>query len=72
MFCKNCGNEIKENSRFCDSCRTPVISPETEVINKVTEKNEPVISQTTQPDKKIPTETLSESVDIQEKPLRKG
>ena len=72
MFCKNCGNEIKENSRFCDSCGTPVISPETEVINKFTEKNTPAPTYIAETDKKISAETVSESADIKEAPLRTG
>lgn len=28
MYCGNCGNELKENSRFCDECGCPVIVDE--------------------------------------------
>ena len=28
MYCKNCGNEIAEGSRFCSQCGSPV--PETQ------------------------------------------
>lgn len=24
MFCKNCGNEVAENTRFCNACGTPI------------------------------------------------
>lgn len=34
MFCKNCGNEIKENEKFCTKCGTK-ISNDTEHINNV-------------------------------------
>ncbi len=29
MFCENCGAEIRDGSRFCPSCGTPVAEPET-------------------------------------------
>ncbi|WP_158640135.1 zinc ribbon domain-containing protein [Brachyspira aalborgi] len=29
MFCKNCGNEIKENSSFCDKCGNPISDTKT-------------------------------------------
>lgn len=34
MFCKNCGNEIKEKGKFCQNCGTPVIAYELEVIEE--------------------------------------
>ena len=32
MYCRNCGNEIAEGSRFCSSCGSPVeIAPKPEI-----------------------------------------
>ncbi len=33
MFCKNCGNEIKDNAKFCSKCGTPTISDNSEQQN---------------------------------------
>lgn len=39
MFCKNCGNEIKDNAKFCSKCGTPTISDNSEQQNKDTTDN---------------------------------
>ncbi len=43
MFCKNCGNKLKENDRFCGECGVQVTE-----MNTVMSANEP-IEQTKQP-----------------------
>ena len=35
MFCKNCGNQLKEDSKFCRGCGTPVVKKS----NLVAEEN---------------------------------
>lgn len=39
MFCKNCGNEIKDNAKFCSRCGTPTISDNSERQNTDTTDN---------------------------------
>ncbi len=39
MFCKNCGNEIKDNAKFCSRCGTPTISDNSEQQNTDTADN---------------------------------
>ncbi len=39
MFCKNCGNEIKDNAKFCSKCGTPTISDNSEQQNTDTTDN---------------------------------
>lgn len=39
MFCKNCGNEIKDNAKFCSRCGTPAISDNSEQQNTDTADN---------------------------------
>lgn len=34
MFCENCGNEIKEKSKFCQNCGTPLITSEPEEVKE--------------------------------------
>lgn len=34
MFCENCGNEIKEKSKFCQNCGTPVITSEPKTVKE--------------------------------------
>lgn len=36
MFCENCGNEIKEKSKFCQECGTPLINYNSEVLYEKT------------------------------------
>jgi len=33
MFCKNCGNEIKSEAKFCDKCGTQIINSDSEHQN---------------------------------------
>lgn len=33
MFCKNCGNEIKSEAKFCDKCGTQIINGDSEHQN---------------------------------------
>lgn len=39
MFCKNCGDEIKDNAKFCSKCGTPTISDNSEQQNTDTTDN---------------------------------
>ena len=37
MFCKNCGNELPDNSKFCPNCGTNVIEGEQTSVNNTEE-----------------------------------
>ena len=33
MFCKNCGKELVEGTKFCDGCGTPIEAASTQTAN---------------------------------------
>ena len=42
MFCKNCGNEIEDGSKFCGKCGTLQDAPE---VSGISSSEEPTIHQ---------------------------
>lgn len=44
MYCRNCGNELKENARFCSICGTSINEEKQQVIEIIEEKEEKIES----------------------------
>ena len=37
MFCKNCGNSMLDNQRFCTECGTPVKKTVTDMVDSISD-----------------------------------
>lgn len=57
MFCEKCGNQLKENEKFCPKCGTPVKVPVNNISNNGASNNE----STLKPDLKKATDTVQKA-----------